>query len=40
MEKGDIAIAISYSGETKEVIKCAENAKKAKVPVIAIQKLV
>ena len=38
MEKGDIAIAISYSGETKEVIKCAENAKKAKVPVIAITK--
>ncbi|MCR1950608.1 MurR/RpiR family transcriptional regulator [Clostridium sp. DSM 100503] len=38
MEKGDVAIAISYSGETKEVIKCAENAKKAKVPVIAITK--
>ena len=28
MEQGDVAMAISYSGETKEVIKCAENAKK------------
>ncbi|MBU3092104.1 MurR/RpiR family transcriptional regulator [Clostridium sp. CM028] len=38
MEPGDVAIAISYSGETREVIKCVENAKKRKVPVIAITK--
>ncbi len=38
MEKGDVAIAISYSGETKEVLKCVENAKKDGVPVIAITK--
>lgn len=38
MEKGDVAIAISYSGETKEVILCAENAKKKNVPVISITK--
>jgi len=38
MQPGDVAIAISYSGETKEVIKCAENAKKRKIPVIAITK--
>ena len=38
MEKGDIAIAISYSGETKEVLKCVENAKKDGIPVIAITK--
>lgn len=38
MEKGDVAMAISYSGETKEVIKCVENAKKANVPVISITK--
>lgn len=36
MEKGDVAIAISYSGETKEVIQCALNAKKEGVPVISI----
>ena len=28
MEEGDVAVAISYSGDTKEVILCAENAKK------------
>lgn len=38
MEPGDVALAISYSGETREVIKCVENAKKRKVPVIAITK--
>ena len=27
MEEGDVAVAISYSGDTKEVILCAENAK-------------
>lgn len=38
MEKGDVAIAISYSGDTKEVILCAENAKKRNIPVICITK--
>ncbi|MBS6041221.1 MAG: MurR/RpiR family transcriptional regulator [Clostridium baratii] len=38
MEKGDVAIAISYSGDTKEVILCAENAKKRNIPVISITK--
>lgn len=39
MEPGDVAIAISYSGETKEVIKCVQNAKKRGIPVIAITKV-
>lgn len=38
MEKGDVAIAISYSGDTKEVILCAQNAKKRNIPVISITK--
>ncbi|MGL5756452.1 MAG: MurR/RpiR family transcriptional regulator [Paraclostridium sp.] len=38
MEEGDVAVAISYSGSTKEVIKCVENANKNKVPVISITK--
>lgn len=38
MEKGDAAVAISYSGSTREVIKCVENAKKLNVPVISITK--
>ena len=38
MEKGDVGIAISYSGETKEVLQCAENARKNEIPVIAITK--
>lgn len=38
MEPDDVAIAISYSGTTKEVIKCVENAKKLNVPVISITK--
>lgn len=36
MEEGDVAIAISYSGETKEVLKCAYNAKNYGIPVISI----
>ncbi|GAA0709070.1 MurR/RpiR family transcriptional regulator [Paraclostridium ghonii] len=38
MEPGDVAVAISYSGTTKEVIKCIENANKNNVPVICITK--
>uniref|UniRef100_UPI00262B3851 MurR/RpiR family transcriptional regulator n=1 Tax=uncultured Clostridium sp. TaxID=59620 RepID=UPI00262B3851 len=38
MQPGDVALAISYSGETKEVIVCAKNAKKRGIPVIAITK--
>lgn len=38
MEDGDVAVAISYSGETKEVILCAENAKKNNIPLIVITK--
>lgn len=38
IEEDDVALAISYSGETKEVIKCVENVKERKVPVIAITK--
>ena len=38
MQPGDVAIAISYSGSTREVIKCVENAKKLKIPVISITK--
>ena len=38
MQPGDVALAISYSGETKEVIICAQNAKKKGIPVIAITK--
>ena len=38
MEKGDVAVAISYSGETKEVLKCVENARKEGVKVISITK--
>ena len=36
MEKGDVGIAISYSGETKEVLKCASNAKACGATVISI----
>lgn len=39
LQKGDVVVAISYSGETKEVLLCAENAKKLGVPVIAITKV-
>ena len=38
MEEGDVAVAISYSGDTKEVILCAENAKKKNIPLIVITK--
>lgn len=38
MQPGDVALAISYSGNTKEVIKCVENARKLKIPVISITK--
>ena len=37
-EEGDVAVAISYSGDTKEVILCAENAKKNNIPLIVITK--
>lgn len=38
MEEGDVVVAISYSGETKEVLKCVDNAKKIGAPVISITK--
>lgn len=38
MEKEDVAVVISYSGETKETLLCAKNAKEKNVPVIAITK--
>ena len=38
LEKHDVVIAISYSGETKEVLMCVENAKKRGATVIAITK--
>lgn len=38
MQPDDVAVAISYSGNTREVIKCIENAKKNNVPVISITK--
>ena len=36
MQEGDVAVVISYSGETKEVLLCAKNARENNVPVIAI----
>ena len=38
VEKDDVVIAISYSGETKEVLMCVENAKIKGATVIAITK--
>ncbi len=38
MEKEDVAVVISYSGETKETLLCAKNAKEKNIPVIAITK--
>lgn len=38
MEERDVAVVISYSGETKETLLCAKNAKERNVPVIAITK--
>ncbi|MGL5188766.1 MAG: MurR/RpiR family transcriptional regulator, partial [Cetobacterium sp.] len=35
---GDVAVAISYSGETAEVLTCVENARKNKIPIISITK--
>ena len=36
MTKDDVAIAISYSGMTEEVLRCVESAKEKGAPVIAI----
>lgn len=36
MEKNDVAIIISYSGFTEEMIKCADIVKKIGAPIIAI----
>lgn len=38
MQESDVAVVISYSGETKEVLLCAKNARENNVPVIAITK--
>ena len=38
MEEGDVAVVISYSGETKEVLLSAKNAKDNNIPVISITK--
>ena len=38
MQEGVVAVVISYSGETKEVLLCAKNARENNVPVIAITK--
>lgn len=38
LEKEDVALIISYSGETKEMLECAKNAKKKGSTVIAITK--
>ncbi len=38
IEKDDVALVISYSGETREVILCAENIKKNNVKLISITK--
>lgn len=38
MEKGDLVIAISHSGETEEIIKTVEMAKQNGVDIIAITK--
>ena len=35
MQEGDVAVVISYSGETKEVLLCAKNARENNVPVSA-----
>lgn len=34
--KGDVAILISYSGETEKIIKIGETCQKRKIPIIAI----
>lgn len=38
MQEGDVAVVISYSGETKEVLLCAKNARENNIPVIGITK--
>ena len=38
VNEDDVVIAISYSGETKEILRCAENAKSKGTPVISITK--
>lgn len=38
LEKEDVALIISYSGETKEMLECAKNARKKGSEVIAITK--
>lgn len=39
LDKGDVVLAISYSGETSETLCCVRNAKKNNVPVIALTKV-
>ncbi|MGL5123989.1 MAG: MurR/RpiR family transcriptional regulator [Fusobacteriaceae bacterium] len=38
MEEGDVVLAISYSGETTEILTCVENARKSNIPIISITK--
>ena len=38
VKEDDVVVAISYSGETIEVLKCVENAKKNGAPIISITK--
>lgn len=38
VEKDDVVVAISYSGETKEILKCVENAKSNGAAIISITK--
>lgn len=38
VEKDDVVVAISYSGETKEILKCVENAKSSGAAIISITK--
>ena len=38
MQKGDLVIAISHSGETEEIIKTVEMAKQNEVDIISITK--
>ena len=38
VEKDDVVVAISYSGETKEILKCVENAKTNGAAIISITK--
>ncbi|MGL6063628.1 MAG: MurR/RpiR family transcriptional regulator [Fusobacteriaceae bacterium] len=38
MEEGDVALAISYSGETTEILTCVENARRSNIPIISITK--